>query len=235
MNDLYNKYGNKIDELVRACHEITVKGLTSSSGGNLSLRADCECILITPTGMPKAEIRPEDICAVDLNGMPLFVPDGLAPTSETPFHTMIMRKRKDIAAVVHAHPTVLGGYAISKTRWLERPFFPEPAMEIGPIVTVPYAEPSCGKLAEVLAGYVDRSNGFLLQNHGALALSPKSVPDAVERLYMMESVAQSVFIALRLGDVRSLTYNEVSDLEALQKVRGLQSDTVPITSAYLFN
>ena len=68
-------------------------------------------------------------------------------------------------------------------------------MEIGPIVKVPYDEPSCTKLADRLSEYIHLSNGFLLENHGAVVLSQFSVSDAVERMYMMEATAKSVFYA----------------------------------------
>jgi len=234
MMDYPKIYENEIKELAEACSLLGRKGLTSSVGGNLSFRVSPEHILITPTNMQKESVTPEDICIIDYQGNVVYAREGLSPTSETPFHTMIMRNRGDVVAAVHAHATVLSAFAISKTHWLEMPFFPEPMMEIGPIITVPYAEPSCDKLAEQIRKYVTKSNGFVLQNHGALALSSRSVADAVEKLYMMESIATSIYMAVTMGEPKMLTRGEVGEIEALQQTKGLKTNTESISKSYLF-
>ena len=236
-NDMANyvkQYKTQMRELAAACNLLAKKGLTSSVGGNLSFRVSAEHILITPTNMQKEYVSSEDICIVDYSGKTIYAPQGLTPTSETPFHTMIMRNRLDVVSAVHAHSTVLSAFAISKTSWLEMPYFPEPIMEIGPIITIPYAEPSCDKLADQIQKYVHKSNGFVLQNHGALALSAKSVGDAVEKLYMMESIATSIYIAVSLGETKALTRDEVKDVEFLQHQKGLKTDTESILKTYKF-
>ncbi|MEG1523740.1 MAG: class II aldolase/adducin family protein [Clostridia bacterium] len=235
MQKYTKQYEKEIRELADACNLLGKKKLTSSVGGNLSLRVSPEHILITPTSMQKEFIKPEDICIVDYAGKTIYAREGLAPTSETPFHIMVMNNRTDIVSAVHAHCTVLSAFAISKTNWLEQPFFPEPSMEIGPIITVPYVEPSCDRLADQIQRYVHKSNGFLLQNHGALALSAKSVGDAVEKLYMMESIAKSVYMAVTLGETKKLTKDEIRKIEELQLVKGLKTETEPITESFLFD
>lgn len=235
MSDLRTIYKNQIQELAEASRLIGLKGLTSSVGGNLSFRVSPEHILLTPTNVPKEQMKPEYICIVDYQGNPVDTPEGFAPTSEAPFHTMIARERPDIVAAAHAHCKVLSAFAIAQTPWLEQPIFPEPMMEIGPIVTVPYKVPSCTKLADEIRKYIHKSNGFLLQNHGALALSPVSPLDVVEKLYMMESVATSIYIALSMGPVRTLTRDEVAEVAQLQREKGLETQIEPIQQSYRFD
>jgi len=234
MGNYRELYEKQIEELVRACHLMGRKGLTSSVGGNLSMRVSDEHILITPTNMQKELLQPEDICVVDYSGNIVYAKEGIEQTSETPFHTMIMRNREDIISVAHAHCTALSAFAISTSHLLERPYFPESLMEIGPIITVPYTEPSSDKLANMIEKYIFKSNGFLLQNHGALALSPKTPVDVVERLYMMESVAQSIYMAINLGETKSLSREDVMEIEALQTSKGLRTDIEPISTTVLF-
>ena len=217
----YGVYNERMEELAEASRLLETKRLTASVGGNLSMRVSSEHILVTPTNIPKGDVAAADICVVDYAGNLLFSRNGRMPTSETPFHTMIMRKRADTAAVVHAHATALCAFSIMSENWLEKPFFPEMLMEVGPVITVPYAEPSCGILADKLEMNILMSNGFLLQNHGALALSPKSPKDAVLRMEMMESTAQSVFMALSLGGVNVRPQAELEAIKKLQERRGL--------------
>ena len=213
-------YSEQIRQLVDACHYISAKGLTSSSGGNLSLRLADGNVLITPTGMPKEQVTADKICILDAAGRTLFCPEGCSPT--------------DIVSVVHAHPVMLSAFAVAQTHLLEFAYYPEEAMEIGPIVKVPYDAPSCTKLADRLSEYIHLSNGFLLENHGAVVLSQLSVSDAVERMYMMEATAKSVFYAYRLGALRMLTRDEVKALESLKELRGLSDGAVPISEAFSF-
>ena len=227
-------YSEQIHQLVEACRAIGAKGLTSSSGGNLSLRLPDGNVLITPTGMPKEQVTAETVCILDPDGNPLFLPEGSRPTSETPLHIMALKARPDVKAVIHAHPVMRCAFAVAQTRLLEQPFYPEEAMEIGPIVKVPYEEPSCDRLAKRLSEYIHISNGYLLENHGAVVLSQQSVADAVERMYLMEATAKSVYYAARLGTLRALSYDEVRTLEALKAVRGLTDRALPISEAFFF-
>lgn len=232
MSHYRDVYRAQIEELVHASRLIGQRGLTSSVGGNLSFRVSEEHILVTPTNVPKSNMQPEYICILDYAGNPVDVNEGFAPTSETPFHTMIIRERADVVSSVHAHCKVLSAFAITEKRWLELPIFPEPMMEIGPIVTVPYVAPSSTKFAEEIKKYIHRSNGFLLQNHGALAVSSVSPTDAVEKLYMMECVADSIYMAINMGAPLTLSHEEVLEVAALQEAKGLTGAIDPIAESF---
>lgn len=225
-------YRAQIEELVQASRLIGQRGLTSSVGGNLSYRVSETHLLVTPTNVPKSNMKPEYICILDYAGNAVDVNEGFAPTSETPFHTMIARERPDVMASVHAHCKVLSAFAITEKHWLELPIFPEPMMEIGPVITVPYVAPSSQRFAEEIKKYIHRSNGFLLQNHGALALSPVSPVDAVEKLYMMECVADSIYMAINMGTPHTLSRDEVLEVAALQKIKGLDGAIEPIAQSF---
>ena len=76
----------------------------------------------------------EDICVIDLDGNILYAAEGKKPTGEWPFHTRIMKKRPDIKAIAPAHPPILTGFAIANNGMMEKPFLPEPIIEVGPIL-----------------------------------------------------------------------------------------------------
>ena len=46
------------------------------------------------------------------------------------------------------HSPVLTGFAIAGSHILEKPILPEPMIEVGPILNVPYATPLSEKLSE---------------------------------------------------------------------------------------
>ena len=172
MNHLQIKYEKEITELIDASHRLAELGYVTSAGGNLSLRTEDDLILITPTKTPKRLVRFEDICIVNLNGATVFAPEGKKPTGETPFHVRIMNKRPDIRSVVHAHPPVLTGFAIAEPSLLAQPVLPEPVLEVGPLLMVPYETPISEALSLQFDQVIEDSNGFLMENHGALMCSP---------------------------------------------------------------
>ena len=222
MYELQKKYEVKICELVNACHRVAELNYVASSGGNLSYRVDDNVMLITPTKTYKRKVGFEDICIIDLDGNVLYAADGKKPTGEWPFHTRIMQKRKDVKAIVHAHPPVLTGFAIAGDNMLHQAFLPEMLIEIGPLVTVKYATPLSQELSDEFEHVIDQSNGFLMENHGAAFLSPNSIEDAVELLEMSECMAISVLTAKILGNAKPLNEEQIRGMDEVLKVRNLR-------------
>ena len=221
MNEFQTTYQEQIEELVEACHRCAELNYVTSSGGNLSVRVEENIILITPTKTLKRKMRFEDICVMDLNGNILFSPEGKKPTGEWPFHTKIMRKRPDVKAIVHAHPPILTGFAIAKTKQMQMPILPEPIIETGPLLQVKYATPLSEELSDHFEEMIDKSNGFLMENHGALFVSPNSIEDAVELLNMSECMAESVIAAELLGNMEPLSLEAVKQMDEVIRVRNL--------------
>lgn len=219
MNELQKKYKTEIEELVNACHRVAELNYVTSAGGNLSVRVADNLLLITPTKTPKRIIRFEDICMIDLDGNVIYASEGKKPTGEWPFHVRIMRKRSDIKAIAHTHPPILTGFAIANNGMLEKPWLPEPITEVGPILMVPYETPLSEALSEQFDAVINNSNGFLMENHGAVFCSPISIFDAVELLNMTECMATSVLVAHILGNAKTITTEYVKEMDSVINVR----------------
>lgn len=222
MNEYQIKYQKEMEDLVEACHRCAELNYVTSSGGNLSVRVGENVMLITPTKTLKRTMTFDDICVIDLDGNILFAPEGKKPTGEWPFHTRIMRKRPDVKALVHAHPPILTGFAIANNGMMEKPFLPEPIIEVGPILTVPYETPLTEKLSEQFDAFIDKSNGFLMENHGAVFCSPVGITDAVELLNMSECMALSVLSAQLLGNAKPIDAAHVKEMDYVIQVRNLK-------------
>ena len=87
---------------------------------------------------------------------------------------------------------------------------------------VPYATPLTEKLSEQFDAVIDKSNGFLMENHGALFCSPLSVSDAVELMNMSECMALSALTAKILGNAKPLTTEQVEEMDYVISVRNLK-------------
>lgn len=227
MKDIQAKYQKHIEEMVFSCHRCAELGFVQSQGGNISQRMDDGMVLITPTKVNKADIRFDDICVVTADGKTVYAPEGGKPTGELPFHLRIMDKRPDVRAIVHAHPPILTGFAINGGDWLEKPYLPEPVLEVGPMVMVPYAEPLSEELAQSFDAAINSSNGFLMQNHGALMCSTESAKRAMELLEMVEAQAKSLLVAILLGGARTLPCEDVANLDRTLKTRSMKMPCAP--------
>lgn len=215
MHEMQKRFEREIGELAASAVRLHELGYVASYGGNLSYRAAPGVVLITPTKVPKQDVGFDDVCVIDERGGVLFAAPGRKPTGETPFHLRILSMRPDTRAVVHAHPPVLTGFAIARSDALSRPILPEPVIEVGPVVSVPYAEPLSDELAAAFDPVVGTSNAFLMENHGVIALSAEGVRRAIELLEMLEAMACSVFVARCLGGVRELSADDVDRLDVV--------------------
>ena len=225
--DLQKKYVREIEELAATARLTDAKGFVTSQGGNLSFRVDEDVVLITPTKVAKRSVQFDDVCIVNMKGDVLYAAPGRKPTGEWPFHIRIMQKRPDVKAVLHAHPPVLTGFAITGQDHMQRAYLPEPIIEVGPMMMVPYAEPLSDELAEKFDDYIEYSNGFLMENHGALMCSYESIGRALELLEMMEAAAQSIVVAVQLNAAKELSKQDIKNLDNVIKIRGLHMPGLP--------
>src|SRR5262245_54852722 len=91
------------DEILTYIDRIYRHRMTTTSGGNLSIR-DGDDVWITPARVDKGTLRRTDIVRVHPDGT---VDGPHRPSSELPFHQAIYQARPDLHAIVHAHPVAL--------------------------------------------------------------------------------------------------------------------------------
>ena len=233
MHELQEKYADQIRELAEASVKCGRLGFVASHGGNLSLNTGKGVILITPTKVAKEEIRFDDIVLINPEGNVLFAAPGRKPTGETPMHTFIYKKRPDLRSLVHAHPPYLTGFSISGGEILARPILPEPCIELGPILSIPYAEPVSEKLARCFAEVLPRSNAWLMKNHGITIGSDQGISRTLGLLQMAEAMAISVLTAQMTGGVHEIPKEEVENLSRVLEGRGLPVPGNPARNATL--
>lgn len=224
---MLQKYTKQANEFVDACHRIAKLGFVASHGGNLSWRIDDNVILISPTKVYKGDISIEDVVFINLEGKVLYASNNRKPTGEAPFHTRILQKRRDLVALVHAHPPEVTGMAISHSNLLSRPLLPEPIIEVGPVIPVDYKEPLSNELALAFDAVMEKSNAFLMHNHGILLGSVENITRAIELLELIETTAKSARIAMSLGQVHEISKVELLQLENTIVSRGLSLPGAP--------
>ena len=99
----------EIEELCATARGCYARGWAPATSGNFSVRWGSR-IAITPTGLDKGMLAPEDLLEIDMNGAVL---GGRGrPSAETSLHTVIYRERAHARAILHVHTvwnTLLSG------------------------------------------------------------------------------------------------------------------------------
>lgn len=179
-------------------------GLTTTSGGNLSLRDDVGHIWITPAGIDKGELRSDQVACVKKGGRSDAAEraDGESsppPSTELPFHRAIYAVRSDIKAVVHAHPVSLVAFSITQQ-------VPDTRISAhchaicGSAGFARYALPGSRLLGNEIAETFAR--GFdcvVLENHGVV-VGGTTLQEAFERLEALDLCARTIMRARAVGE-----------------------------------
>ena len=99
------------DQLVMIMQRIYQYGMTTTSGGNLSIRDDNGDVWITPSGIDKGSLTRDDMCRVTPDGQ-VYGPHR--PSVELPFHLDIYKRRSDLSAILHAHPPTMVAFSLAR-------------------------------------------------------------------------------------------------------------------------
>jgi len=195
-----------MDELASFMERIYRYRMTTTSGGNLSIRDDQDSLWITPSHTDKGNLGPQDIVRVRPDGA---VEGKHKPSSEYPFHQLIYATRPDIRAIVHAHPVALVAFSICGERPNTRAFNRAHAV-CGEVGFAPYALPGSVKLGRNIAEEFGRGfNCVMLENHGVV-VGGSTLLEAFERFETLEFTAQIILKAKLLGaDIKYLTPSQL--------------------------
>ncbi|MBN3035549.1 MAG: class II aldolase/adducin family protein [Bacteroidales bacterium] len=203
--------GGTAKNIARALGIIYRKGLTTTSGGNLSALDSDGNIWITPAGVDKGALTEADIVRIGPQG---GVEGRHLPSSEHPFHRAIYRVRPDLRAIIHAHPPAITAFSIAR-RKPEAQVTPYYARMCGALGYADYRLPGTDGLAEVISAcFRGGCNMVVMENHG-LVVGGSHVAEALQRLEALETLSKAQLYAAMSGDIRILSGAEIS--HGLQK------------------
>lgn len=197
-------------ELCRIGRRMMESGLVVACDGNLSYRRDDGAIVITPSGVPKGELVPQDLLRMDLEGH-ILKGEGKA-SSETSLHLEIYKARPDVKAIVHCHPVTATAVSVAGQSFPSN-VVTEGRDFLGPVTTVPFAEPGSLDLAVKCAQALKQVNVILMASHGACAVGD-SLAQAFYRMETLESVAK----IYRNAMVLNASYKIIKEESQLQNL-----------------
>ncbi len=197
-------------DLVEFGRMLHAQGFVAATDGNLSVRMDADRVMITPTGVSKGMMNPDEMVIVDLQGEKLS--GARRPSSEINMHLTIYRMRPDIGAVVHAHPCTATAFASSGIA-LDEPLCSEVVITLGSVPLAPYATTGTNELSESLRPFIADHNAILMANHGVVTYG-SDLRQAYLRMEAVEHYARIVLAAKQLGSSRTLDEQQLEKLFA---------------------
>ena len=193
------------DQLVLIISRIYQYGMTTMSGGNLSIRDENGDIWITPSGIDKGNLRRADMCQVK--------PDGTVigphrPSVELPFHKEIYRRRPDLKAILHAHPPTLVAFSLAR-KLPNTALIPNASEVCGRVTYAKYEVPGSAKLGEYIADEFEKGfNTVMMENHGVV-IGHKDLFSAFMAFETLDFCGRLEIDAAKLGKARTLTEEQI--------------------------
>lgn len=188
------------EQLVRIMQRIYDFGMTTTSGGNLSIRDDEGNIWLTPAGVDKGSLLPSDIVRIRPDGS--F--EGIhQPSSEFPFHMAIYNARPDLRAVIHAHPPALVSFSIVR-KIPDTSIIPQAKHICGKVGYARYELPGSESLGQNIAqNFREGYDVVLMENHGTV-VGGMNLSGAFQKFETLEFCARTNIGAVTLGKINSL-------------------------------
>jgi len=181
--------------------------MTTTSGGNLSIREPSGDLWITPARLDKGALRRDDIVCVHPDGR---IDGTRKPSSELPIHQEIRRRRPELGGIVHAHPTALVAFSLANRAPNPR-IFHQAWRVCGEIGFVPYRLPGSPALGAAVAdGFGQGYHCVIMENHGVVTAG-ETLQQAFQRFETLEFTAKTLIKAqLAGGEVRFLSDSQLA-------------------------
>lgn len=204
------EYLHPADQIIMMIQRIYGYGMTTTSGGNLSILDDNGDIWITPASIDKGNLNRGDIVCVKADGT---VVGKHKPSSEFPFHQMVFRTRPDLKAIVHAHPPALVAFSIVR-KAPDMHMLPFDHALVGEVRIAEYGLPGSAELADkVAAVFAQGYDSVMLENHGVV-VGGKNLFDAFKSFETLEFMARIEINARRIGTPVSLTTEQLEQAKS---------------------
>ena len=206
-----NNYKQERRDVARFMRRLYRQGLTTTSGGNISLKVSDDIIVITPSATDKGRMKWREVGIMSLEGDNL-TPE-LKPSIEHEMHLSIYRKKNDITAIVHAHPLFASAFTAMKCT-IDTNLTAEAKAVCGNPCMVPYALMGTEELASLASDCILKSDILLLENHGILATG-SSLLHAFDKLEVLENAARMTMIVDMAGRKKPLKKSRIKELERI--------------------
>ena len=211
MNDILNcELMHPSDQIALIISRVYRRGMTTTSGGNISIIDEYGDIWITPSAVDKGTLTAADIMCVKADGT---IIGKHKPSSEFPFHKAIYKNRPDLKAIIHAHPPALVSFSIVR-QIPNTNVISQAKHTCGSIGYADYELPGSKALGEKIA--TEFKKGFkaiIMENHGTV-LGGSDLNDAYDRFETFEFCARAILFSKSLGHTNYLTDKQIEAFDS---------------------
>jgi len=182
-------------EIVDAGRKLWERQYVDGNGGNISVRLSDEWVLCTPTLTSKADLTPDALCLVDMDGVQ--VAGREKRSSEILLHLAIMRTVPEARAVIHSHPPHATAFALAG-RVPPDAMLAEHEVFVGPVAFLPFESPGTQAFADTVVPVAHEHNTILLGNHGLVTWAD-TVTHAEWFVEVMDTTCRILILVNQLG------------------------------------
>lgn len=196
-------------DVARYARKMSESQLVRATQGNLSARDTASgLICITPSGADYDTLKAADIVVVDERGA--VVEGRWRPSVETPLHTLVLRRRRDVNCVMHTHSLYATAFGV-----VYQPIpvlLEEAALCLGGTVPIaPFQISGTPEFAELVADTLGEGSAVIWGNHGAMVVGV-NLALTFSTAHALEDSARVYAIARQLGAPVPLPEDDIATL-----------------------
>jgi L-fuculose-phosphate aldolase len=204
-------YESQRQAVARFMRRLYQQRLTTTSGGNISVRVSDTQVALTASKHDKGELQAEHVGIMSLDGT--NETPNFTPSIEASMHLAIYRMHAHVNAVVHAHPTTASAFCASDAD-INCRLIAESYAILGTPAKLPYACMGTKELAQIVAEGLGQACCVLMANHGVLTVG-SSLLEAFDRLEIVEEAAQLTLISRQIGGLQPLQTTQLREIDQL--------------------
>ncbi len=198
---------------IAACTRIlNDEDILDYSGHVSACLPDRSAFLIQSRHASRAELTPDDLYTLTMDGEILDGPAGTRPVSEFHIHSEIYKARDDVNAVLHAHPDIATLFTIAEGASLVMVKNHGYRWRNGVPTHADSAHINTSELGRELVATMGDSNVALIRAHG-IALVAESIPHLLIDGVHFEDNAQALLDSAPLGPPIAMTDAELDIFE----------------------
>ena len=192
-------------EMCALIHRSYDQGLFTSTQGTFSVRLSDNSFLITPYGVDRKYIEPEDIVRIE-NG---WREAGKRPSRSVVLHKTIYDNHPEINAITVAHPKHLMAFGVTHTP-IDSRTIPESYIAMRDIGRVPFGTNIVNpqKISDMLS----QSSPVVLVDNDSVISTGSTLINAFDRLEVAEFTANTIIHAKMIGEIVMISDKEVEDI-----------------------
>ncbi|MBQ3471331.1 MAG: class II aldolase/adducin family protein, partial [Clostridia bacterium] len=179
--------------------------LFTSTQGTFSQRIDDDSFIITPTGLDRKYLEPEDI--VKISGD--FKEMGKIPSKSVELHKEIYKQHPHINSIIIAHPPCLMAFAVTDEP-LDSRTIPESYILMRNIPKLEFGS-NYMKPKDTAAVFVENTPIAIIEND-CVIVTGSGLLNAFDRLEVAEYSAKAIIAARDLGEVVAINDSEIDEI-----------------------